>query len=593
MHEMLIKMYQRVLNEYGFEKPLDAKQITCAIKKMLNEFLSDSKTPAIYGYGGHTKMLMSDFMFELKKVRIIVEEYGKQETKNGFFIIRDDDIETKGVDAIIISSYKFRDEIAERIRRKHPGVKYLDIYKEFEKLGIHLMADYYYNNHPHHHYKAINELQRILDTETVLAVRLHNYMKLIGKYLQIKDFKNALIYAKELFFETKDELYRSLCHDIAQLYQLELDACKQIGKDNVLFFCMDGLRYRDVCIEKMPALTQIVEERGYSFDECYSFSTSTFESLVPVYSENTDLRTKYYQHNYVEKGQSRFVREAKHQNRKICFYSDMDHYIEDDSIQYAECFATVTEKLWSFILDAVEEDNGLFYIHELYETHYSFANPYTKEKLLAEGTAMLFDYLPQKGGSLRADYVTQHDDAIRYVDDVVSPFLQNMQCNILLYADHGNLILPRECKAEEVPAAKLLCDDEWTRIPLIMFSNYTKPGHEKSLSSLLMLNDIIVSMLQKKEYVFRPVEHIKIARSELYNPDFRYLYEQWNQQQKLLAFECFVFHGGMKLVVYSNGVLELYQNDSIVIDRVLLKRLLNRISLEITVCDLTKIDCGV
>ena len=47
----------------------------------------------------------------------------------------------------------------------------------------------------------------------------------------------------------------------------------------------------------MPKLkTSSRDETAYSFKKSIlPVSTSTFESLVPVYSENEDLRTKYYE----------------------------------------------------------------------------------------------------------------------------------------------------------------------------------------------------------------------------------------------------------------------------------------------------------
>ena len=190
--------------------------------------------------------------------------------------------------------------------------------------------------------------------------------------------------------------------------------------------------------------------------------------MIPAYSENTDLRTEYYKKEFVAEEDCRFLTEAKRQGRSIYFYTDGFHLTEGEGIHYSGTFQSVTEKWWDFILDATEHEHGLYYLHETYESHFTFSNPYTKEKLISEGTAMLFDYLPQKGGKLRTNYEQQHLDALNYLDDVVSPFMDQLKCSTLIFADHGNLVLKEDCTLKEVKDTNLTCAEEWIRIPYII-----------------------------------------------------------------------------------------------------------------------------
>ena len=68
MKELIEKKYNDLFTKYHFEPPVDTKIINSVIKSALVSFLRDKKTPAIYCYGGHTKMLMADFMFAHKNV---------------------------------------------------------------------------------------------------------------------------------------------------------------------------------------------------------------------------------------------------------------------------------------------------------------------------------------------------------------------------------------------------------------------------------------------------------------------------------------------------------------------------------------------
>lgn len=591
MREKLEQKYEILFKNYNFERPIQLHSISTIIKDSLRDFLKNSKNPAIYCNGGHTKIFMSDFIFELKKVKFIVDNYTEKTDDSGFKLIKDDEIEENDIDAIIISSFKFRNQIIDGLRKNHSSIPWLNIYDKIAENGINLQSDYYYYNHPYHHYHTINLIQRKVK-DLVDVIRLEEaYIELVTKYIHIKDFRSAVIYTEKLYKTTNKKIYSQLITDLKNLYETEIDAAMQVSERNVLMFCLDGLRKQDLEKAYMPKLTRIFEDSGFIFDNAYSFSTSTFESLIPVYSENGDLRTSYFEQNFVDEQNCRFIQEAKRQSRHIYFYTDMEHLIEGNDIKYSETFQTITEKLWNFILDAVEEKNGLYYIHESYESHFSFSNPYTEMKLISEGTAMLFDYLPQKGGRLRTDYEQQHLDALHYLDDVVSPLIQPMRCRMLIYADHGNLILKSNCRIKDIKETKLTCDEEWIHIPYIIRSREMGRGRCGKLISLMSLNDIMISLLEEKTYKIPEKENIKIARSELYNPDFRYLYKLMGRERNLLAFEAFIFKDGYKLVIYSDGSMELFTipQDNIEKDNELIKRLFKDVKKHITVCDLKKI----
>lgn len=588
-YKMLQQMYEKLLDNYNFAKPINAKSVNEIIRESLHNFLKTYKNVAIYCNGGHTRMLMSDFIFELKNVKYIVDNYSGQSVQGGFHLIKDEDLEEEGIDAVIISSYKFKDEIAKSLKKRHSAIQFLDIYARLAEKGIVLHSDYYYSNHPYHHYHTINSIQRKIENLVKKEELEKEYVSLLTKYIHIKDFRSAIIYAEQLYNIKCDETYRRLLEDLKTIYEDEKKAVAKIGETNVLLFCMDGLRQQDLI--EMPKLAEIFKEKGFIFDNAYSFSTSTFESLIPAYSENTDLRTEYYKNEFVEEKDCRFLTEAKKQGRDIYFYTDGFHIIEGEGIHYSSTFQSVTEKWWDFILDAAGKEHGLYYLHETYESHFTFSNPYTKEKLISEGTAMLFDYLPQKGGTLRTNYEQQHLDALNYLDDVVSPFMDKLKCRTLIYADHGNLVLNNGCKLEDVKDTGLTCAEEWIRIPYIICSPEMKAGRCDQLISIMTLNEVVISMLNKKAYEIPEHNFIKLARSELYNPDFRYLYEMMGKENYLLAFEAFIFASGYKLVIYSDGMVELFltATDEKITNLEQTEQLLETIQEHITVCPLEKI----
>lgn len=593
MKQELESRYRNLFTDYELEQPLDGKNISAIIKQSLCDFLRNAKKPAVYCNGGHTKMLMADFMYELKKVRYIVDNYAASEEDNGFILIRDGDMEKEGIDAIVLSTYKFRSDLKERLQTNYPDIPVLDIYDEFEKRGVTLRSDYYYSNHPYQHYKGINQLQRQIRSN-MEGVPGELYESLVTKYLYIKDFRTAIIKLREWKVQEdkrqtdekggRGNRIERMLADVEAVYTLQKKAAASLPESHVLMFCMDGLRQQDLSERDMPKLNRLLNETAYRFTNAYSFSTSTFEGLVPVYSENGDLRTKYFEKNSVAIEDCRFASLAKEQNREIYVYGDAEHYIEGDDIHYSEQFLTVTEKLWQFILDGCDTKKGLFYLHELYESHFTFSNPYTEAPLMSEGTAMLFDFLPMKGGKLRTDYAKQHEDAIHYLDDVVEPLLRPMRCRKVLFADHGNLILDQDTELSEVNDPEYTCSRGWTRIPLAVCSPEMGAGTDSRLISLMELNNIVISLLKENAYDAPDVEYIKLARSELYNPDFRYLYNMIGKATYLQAFECFVFGNGRKVIVFANGSIEVFDMEDRPVKDVDGRKILEGIKKEITVC---------
>lgn len=230
----------------------------------------------------------------------------------------------------------------------------------------------------------------------------------------------------------------------------------------------------------------------------------------------------------------------------------------------------------------------MYYIHELYESHFSFSNPYTDVTLISEGTALLFDFLPQKGGKLRTDYNRQHTDALRYIDDVTAPFVERLMCNMVLYADHGNLILDADSKISDVRDIDYTCSEQWTQIPLVVKSLHQGKEENDMLMSLKCISDIIISLLKNEKYTPQKREFIKIMRSELYNPDFRFLYKSEDKARFLSAFEAFVFDNGYKLLIYSDRYIELYRlpEEKRIDNKAVVNALLEKVLDEVSVCNI-------
>ena len=578
----LIKLYSDLCSTIGIED-LDKKNIVGhQIKKILRCFMESHNRVAIYCYGFHTKMLMTDFISDIRDVICIVDN-NYNRSGEGFVVIKEQELADYNIDGVIISSYKYKDEIKQSMSVSYPWIDCLDIYQELKKGGIALDAEYYFTG-PYKTYCTINEINNFLDIDDSNKVKY--LRKLLNIYVSIKEFRLALDISQQIANITDSESDRTIIGKIKDIYNVQIQGVQYSSKNNVLLLCLDGMRFFDYADGKLDKTRNILNSRGRVFTRAYSYSTMTFESLIPAFSENTDQRSEYYRNDAVEINNCRFCKKAIEQGRKVFIYGDGYEYISGDAIKHTGNPQTFSEKLWDLSVDMCSTENGLFYLHELYESHYSYPNPYTRGKMVATGTAMLFDYLPKNGGKLQVDYTEQLKDSLHYIDDTLSPFLDIIPCSMLIFADHGNLVIDKEMPYTDISNAQLSAAEEWIRIPWIILSENEEQGEDGTLVSLLDINDVVISLLENRCFFpNKSRNHIKIGRSAIYNPDFKELYRMMGSEYSGEAFEGFIFDDGYKLMIYSNGRRELYRtdNDELINDTDLLDDRYEEIRDEITI----------
>ena len=95
--------------------------------------------------------------------------------------------------------------------------------------------------------------------------------------------------------------------------------------------------------------------------------------------------------------------------------------------------------------------------------------------------------------------------------------------------------------------------------------------------------------MEKKIFMPKQPDIVKVQRSAIYNPDFLYLYQKCGQEQGLRAYEVFLFEDGSSLAVYDNGYTELVEEGHIVENVQKKQHLYERIKERITVCGREKV----
>ena len=340
MKKELIELYAEILEICGINpKDNQKKSMHEIIMKSLRTFVNGCNQPAIWCFGEHTKVFMADFIYELKKVNYIIDEKYSGSLNSGFKFISKNEIAKLNIDGIIISSFKYRNEIKKEIIKNNTTVKYLDIYEILAKAGIDCESEYYMGSHPYDYYKKINDKKLKYENNNDISALI----ELINLFIIIKDFYCAINYTKKLMEISDHKFTGKLLSKLEAIYKLQLIAAEKISGKNVVMICFDGLRRKDINL--LPELSEYINNSMLYFDNAYSISTSTYESLIPAYSNNYDLKTKYYEKNTIEKNGCSFINEALHQGRNIYFYTDGMHFVENDQIKVIEESQTATQKI--------------------------------------------------------------------------------------------------------------------------------------------------------------------------------------------------------------------------------------------------------
>ena len=559
-------------------KFVDEEKIYSFVEQALKDFCKLCDNPAVWCNGVHTKMLMSDFVFEMRKVKYIIDK--EKESDSGYITITPNEIDKTTIDGVIISSYKYKEEIQNEINTNHKGLKYLDLYECLRKNGINIQSEYYQITHPYSKYKRINSLKIKNKNSKDKEEKTRILYELVKEFILIKDFNNALYYAEEL--SIYDSSFRKMAYDIKRLRDIYIDTLKDINNENDIIIFYDGSVFDSFEDGSFRKTSHYLKENGVFYNNCYSVSTSTYESLVPALSENFDLRTKYFLSNAVE--YSRFCDEIFRQGRKLFFITDGVEYIKDSRIFYINKFQTITEKLFEFCELCKKERNAVVFIGVLWESHFSFPSPYTTEKIVANGTGSNFDLLYGEKKYL-TDYKLQYIQALNYLDDVLYEFIKHVGCNILFFTDHGNVIPNYIDGVNELIEENFICSEKLIHVPLAMICRGISPKIEEQLCSESDLNEMIISFINKKTWDPPQKHYIKVQRSTIYNPDMKHLFEKLNFSKASMAFEGFVTDDGYKLVLFEDGSRILYKvdDDTIVYNQVKERQIFDMVYQDITV----------
>ena len=87
---------------------------------------------------------------------------------------------------------------------------------------------------------------------------------------------------------------------------------------------------------------------------------------------------------------------------------------------------------------------------------------------------------------------------------------------MVIFSDHGNLLPHKEKKLEEWSETEYTFHEDRVQIPLVIKSPENGVGLNKGIISLAEINEILLALMEKREYIIPETEYVKLLRSPVY-----------------------------------------------------------------------------
>ncbi|RXI45896.1 hypothetical protein DP145_00730 [Clostridium tetani] len=547
----LIKRY------FPYENINSNLDIINEIGKIIEE--NKSNNFAIWGSGEHTENLHKYFSSEIKDAQCIIDNNKALAGSKflGFNTIKPDDIHEYNLDTIFISSYGGREDIKRQAEQLVQNCNIIDFYEKLEEKGIEINGVFYIYESTYIElydfvYKYKNSCNRL---EKQLYLK-----KIIVLYLKIRDIYNAKKFIKtyiEERFEDKN-IFETLLLEIESLViDLSNKLRSRKGNDILLLF-LDSLRAKDVFDNNsvMKYTNKILDNSKY-FTNAFASSIFTYESVPSMFIGKLPFCDGIYKRKLAGENEVLFIKRAIDEGYTIkIFTADFWKIIDGNNIQYGQYSNFMTTNFWNAICDLAQNENEktIYLLYFLQEIHPPHICGYSTIKPIVHNTPFACnDDIKQT----QEQYNIQYRDCLKYVDTQLEFYFNILGDYItkVLFSDHGQII---ENAMSELNNIGTLAGwhDERYHVPLILNGDKVKHSKYDDMFSMIHLNDVIVSLMDNKEYINNE-KYVEVNFSKICNDTIRKNYLKAGYEDYIHGFRV-LRDDKYKLVITGNGKYKAY-----------------------------------
>lgn len=560
------KVYNDLLSEYGLIKK---ETVEAIIKEKINYIVRQwnkkvkNKKVILWGAGEHTKQLFNFYEIDKKNIVAIVDKNHKIWGKNidGIKIIGKKEIKNYNVDAIVISSLAFVNEIKKEINSI--GYDYINLYENVEEDKKYIMQANLNLNFEHN---SFLKYMNIFYLKEMYYKNKSEFLlnELIIEYLNIKDFLSSKRFINEYINKnySKAERYKKFLISLDRLIeQIELKI-KENKKKKIIFTVCDALKYDDIenAYKGKNNLKWLGEVARNSLYYRNSFSTSTYtracfkgmfekSMILKDYNSNNREYILYEKNNNI----INLILKENYLiiNNCTCKIKSIDNNENIiNNINNCKDYRCCTEQLWDMISYICKYNKDIFVINHFLESHASyFGGENTSVDIITPLEIITNKYLKDKA-------LKQYNEAIGYLDKQMKFYyslLSDDTYNIITN-DHGQ----PKFNGIGIERNHYSWSEYIIKSPIIISSKYLNSKVIDDLISKLDIDEIIKSIIYSQKIPNVQKEFVNVQRNALYNINLVKGYLKTNEEVKFTKAFSIIRTINEKFVLYEDGKEEFY-----------------------------------
>lgn len=467
-------------------------QAELLLKSLFKKNLA-GKTLAFRG-GGETACRLINLMENKNSLKYIIDR-NPDNLYGGIPIISPDEGKNVEVDCLVITSYKYGTLMKQEYSEFCGEI--IDIYEYLNQKGLFLKS-VFFSYDVRQNYVEIFYDKQSFEKETDLGKKKYYLMRLISRYVNIRDFvnaeKNLLIY-KDMFDSSLEEFRLSLWGILGGVKE-KLAERKQ--KD-LLVFWIDQMRFQD--LDRTCYMKNLKGETLY-FENAFTQNLQTSTTMLNMFTGKDLVDDRLYCESCVTKENSRLYKllcQNGYDFRYIGIGTKQVRVQQVDTYQCEKNHFLLPMNCWKLSMDLLQNQGKSMYICHSFEVH---------EPHYCGDTQNIGDDIKKLDF---VSYQKRYYDCLDYVDKQFAwydKFLCCPDCHKIIMSDHGQgLIETYEWEKQEGKFPNGRWHDDALHTVLIVKTPLLKPRLVQGLFSLEQFSELIETLLcnqwkiQDREYV--------------------------------------------------------------------------------------------
>lgn len=476
--------------------------------------VQNNKKIAIYGAGIHTQEILR-IIRRPDNLVCIIDKKLQGEKRFEVPVIDVSEIEGYKVDVVIISSFKYRNDMSHEIRKRYPKIKILDFYDEIQNRNLEL-EDVFYAINPEQKYIQINQLLLSYERESDFETKEALLQDLISAYLSIKDFTLVFKYIEKYLklFKSKAENYILFEKELKELFRDIQEQIKNKRENITAVFCVDSLKQTE--IKNMQYLSQFANE-NYQF-ECFmaEYPQTRYALQTLLTGKHTfDFLTQEERDIEWSDGELlKYLKDNKIDFRFIGTLPNDPFTLLDDKSKRKKERLLPSEIFWNGVVEILESNNdAVFFFH----TGYAIHSPH---------------FLGEWNKNLKYEFETmkeleeQYQASVNYMDAVLKFYLEFLISNYItqiVLGDHGIDInyLDTVYHRKNYFQGGRWCKEEMNAA-LIIKSGKTGTGINRNIVSNARFSSILLRILSEEKLDLTQIDdkELQIQILPAYNKNY-------------------------------------------------------------------------